>query len=67
MAKCALVGCENKPVGGIEEIIDAGDLNNPNATLPGLKTAWCAEHESWIAPQVRLKRHRKLTRQELES
>jgi len=66
MAKCALVGCDNKPVGGVERIIDAGNFDNPNATLPGLKTAWCAEHESWLAPEALARRHRKLTKRELE-
>jgi hypothetical protein len=65
MAKCALVGCKNPPVGGVEEIIDAGDLQNPFATLPGLKTSWCREHEEMLKRTTIGKRVRRLTLQEL--
>jgi hypothetical protein len=67
MAKCSLVGCNNKPVGGVEEIVDAGSFDHPHATLPGLKTAWCIEHKEWLSPEAMMRRHRTLTKKELES
>lgn len=66
MAKCSMVGCDHKPVGVVEEIIDAGNFDNPEATIPGLRMAWCDEHEASLAPHALGKRHRKLTKQELQ-
>jgi hypothetical protein len=56
MAKCALVGCNEKPVGGFMELLDAGSFDSPNATIPGLKTAWCKTHEDMLRPSVLGKR-----------
>jgi hypothetical protein len=48
MAKCGLVGCDKKAVGGFQSIIDAGNFQNPNATIEGGRTLWCEEHESML-------------------
>ena len=65
MSKCSVVGCKNPPIGGVQEIIAAGHLQDPNATLLGLRTIWCAEHEDALAGRARLKRIRELSRAEL--
>jgi hypothetical protein len=67
MAKCVMDGCEGKPVGGVEEILDAGDHTNPKATMPGHRLAWCADHERWGRSAMSFRRWRALTTQELES
>jgi hypothetical protein len=67
MAKCTLVGCKNRAIGGVEEILDASHLQDPFATIPGMRTAWCREHEEMLKSSTFGKRVRKLTRQELES
>jgi hypothetical protein len=38
-------GCTEKVVAGYEEVLDAGDHDNPYATMPGLRAAWCKKHE----------------------
>jgi hypothetical protein len=66
MAKCGLVSCEEKPIGGFQELIDASSHDHPNATIEGMKTAWCGEHESMLRPSVLGKRGRRLTAKELD-
>jgi hypothetical protein len=66
VAKCALVGCNEKPIAGFKEIIDAGDFNDPNATLPGMSTAWCKGHEEMLRPTVFGKRGVWLRREDLD-
>lgn len=56
MAKCAVVGCNEKAVGGFMEIIDAGTLQDPTATIPGLRTFWCESDEELLRPTVSGKR-----------
>jgi hypothetical protein len=56
--KCSLQGCDQKVVGGFHEEIAAGFLGNPSATVPGMSTYWCAEHESAIRPHTIGKRGR---------
>ncbi len=46
MAKCSLTTCSENAVGGFQEVIDAGNFQEPNATIPGGITAWCVTHES---------------------
>jgi hypothetical protein len=48
MAKCGLVDCDKKAVGGFVKSIPAGNFENPNATIPGMRTVWCKEHESML-------------------
>jgi hypothetical protein len=45
IAKCFIHGCTGRVVGGFQRILDAATIDDPNATLPGLKKAWCREHE----------------------
>ena len=52
MAKCSMSGCNNKVVGGFQELIDVGNFQEPNATAPGMITVWCAEHEAELRPTV---------------
>lgn len=66
MAKCNLVGCEEKPIGGFQEFIHAGSSNFPNATIEGMKNAWCKSHEGMFRPDCVGKRGRWLTAKELE-
>jgi hypothetical protein len=66
VAKCGLVGCTEKVVGGFREVIDVGDFQNPTATIPGLRTLWCGSHESLLRPKVLGKRGVWLTGKGLE-
>jgi hypothetical protein len=64
MAKCGIVGCEAKAIGGFKEIIEAGNFDDPNATIDGMITTWCVEHEG-LRSTVRGKRGKFLTPKEL--
>jgi hypothetical protein len=66
MAKCSLIGCNEKAVGGFQAIIDAGDMVNPTTTRLGLKTAWCHDHRESIVADLSGKRGRYLTQQEMD-
>ena len=66
MVKCSLVGCEEKVVGGFQEFIDVGYIGNPNATAPGMKTAWCESHKNSLSSHVLGKRGDWLTAKQLE-
>jgi hypothetical protein len=46
MAKCGIVGCTDKVVGGFQGTLDAGHFQNPTATIPDQRTLWCKDHES---------------------
>ena len=46
MLKCAFRDCANKVIGGFHNTIDAGNFQDPTATLPGMRVLWCKEHES---------------------
>ena len=65
MPKCMYEGCTEKVVGGYEDILDAGDHENPHATLPGMKTAWCKTNEQ--KAKQSLGRGRFLSQEELLS
>jgi hypothetical protein len=65
MAKCSLVGCANKPIGGFQKIIDAGTLDDPSATLLGTRTNWCEAHQEMLRPSTYGKRGRYLRSDEL--
>jgi len=56
MAKCGVIGCSEKAVGGFQEMIEAGDMMNPSATLPGLRTFWCEYHKESLQAHVLAKR-----------
>lgn len=56
MTKCSLSGCENPVIGGFKEIIDAGNFDNPHATIEGMKTLWCKEHKNWLSDDLYGKR-----------
>jgi hypothetical protein len=45
MSKCFIYGCNEPVVGGFEQRISVPGDDNPNDTLPGMKTGWCARHE----------------------
>jgi hypothetical protein len=46
MAKCGVVDCTEGVIGGFERSINAGNFENPTATIPGMRTLWCEDHES---------------------
>jgi hypothetical protein len=48
MAKCGVVNCTEKVVGGFESTIDAGHFQSSTATIPGLLTYWCKDHEEGL-------------------
>jgi hypothetical protein len=66
MAKCGLVGCQEKVVGGFRELIVAGHTQDPSATIPGLQTFWCRSHEDSLRPHVLGKRGVWLSGKDLE-
>jgi hypothetical protein len=45
MAKCGIVDCTEEVIGGFQSTIDAGSFENPKATIPGMQTFWCNDHE----------------------
>lgn len=49
MVKCSIVGCAGIVSGGFQEVIQAGSFENPFATLPGLRTLWCDEHQPMLS------------------
>jgi hypothetical protein len=67
MSKCAMGDCNRKPVGGVEEILEAGNHTALRAIVPGRKTAWCAEHERALKSNFPYRRWRTLNKRELES
>lgn len=64
MVKCWIVGCTGKVVGGFQHILDAATTDDPKATLPGMKRAWCKDHEQ--EAKKGLGRGRFLTQEELK-
>jgi hypothetical protein len=48
MAKCGMVGCTEKVIGGFQHVVDAGSFEYPNATIEGGRTLWCKEHERML-------------------
>lgn len=66
MPKCSLNGCNGKVIGGFQEIIDAGNFQDPTATHLGLKTVWCKDHKDSFTAHVSGKHGRYLTAQQLE-
>jgi len=66
MAKCAFIDCKEKAVGGFLELIDAGNFQDPNATIEGMQTSWCADHESALRPTVFGTRGKWLTAKQLK-
>jgi hypothetical protein len=52
MTKCSLVGCQEKVVGGFQEIIDTGNFKNPIATIEGMRTIWCESHKDSLRSHV---------------
>jgi hypothetical protein len=48
MAKCGIVGCDKRAVGGFTETTPAGSFDNPTATIESGRTLWCEEHESML-------------------
>jgi hypothetical protein len=66
MEKCALRGCEEKPIGGFQEVINASSSTYPNATIDGMKIVWCKSHEGMFRPDVIGKRGRWITAKELD-
>ena len=66
MSKCAMGDCNRKPVGGVEEILDVSDHTDPRVTMPGRKTAWCAEHEQALKSNFPYRRWQTLSKRELE-
>jgi hypothetical protein len=67
MAKCGIVGCAEKAIGGFREIVDARTLDDPTAAIPGLTTCWCKAHESTLRPTVLGKRGVWLTEKQLRN
>jgi hypothetical protein len=65
MAHCAMSGCKNEVVGGFQQIVAAATNDDPHGTVPGLKRAWCREHEAALRAGCFGKKGRWLTRQEL--
>jgi len=65
MAKCSVVGCEQKVVGGFKELISASSYENPSATIEGMRTLWCQEDEFMLRPTVAGKRGKFLTASQL--
>jgi hypothetical protein len=65
MAKCNLGGCEEKAIGGFQELLDASSFDFPNATIKGSQTAWCKSHEAMLRPTVIGVRGKQLTAKEL--
>ncbi len=51
MPKCAVVGCTRKIIGGFRESIDVSHLQG-SATIRGLRTFWCEEHEQTLIPRI---------------
>jgi hypothetical protein len=56
MAKCSMVSCPEPPVGGFQQVLDAGHMEDPGATILGSKTFWCRDHESALRPTTSTKR-----------
>jgi hypothetical protein len=45
LAKCGVVGCKGKIIGGFQEVHAVGHTHAPHATIPGDYIFWCEEHE----------------------
>lgn len=66
MSHCYIHDCVAIVVGGFQQSIAAADHDNPEDSLPGLKTGWCREHELQGRRNVAGKRGRYLTKAELK-
>ena len=64
MVKCGLVGCEEKAVGGFQEILRTHQ--SAYAIIDGLNSAWCARHEESLRRHVLGKRGTWLTAKDLK-
>jgi hypothetical protein len=42
-------------------MIDAANFDDPTATIPGLKTIWCHEHQSALESKTAWKKGRRLS------
>lgn len=65
MAKCSVVGCEQKAVGGFKELISASSYDDPSASIEGMRTLWCKEDEALLRPTIAGKRGKFLTASQL--
>jgi hypothetical protein len=52
MAKCALIDCNERAIGGFQELVDIATITNPGATIPSLITCWCAAHQEMLEEEV---------------
>jgi hypothetical protein len=52
MVKCSIVRCTNPPIGGFQETLNAGHLQDPSAEIAGSRMFWCGDHESALRPQA---------------
>jgi hypothetical protein len=65
MAKCGVADCNAKAVGGFLELIEAGNIQNPDATIEGPRTVWCVRHEAELRRTVLGSRGKLLTAKQL--
>ncbi len=65
MTKCSIVDCTNKPTGGFEKIIEAGNFGDPSAALPGTRIFWCETHQDTLEPKTYGLRGRRLRSNDL--
>jgi hypothetical protein len=65
MARCAVVGCEEKVIGGFQETLSAGSFQRPAAGIKGGKIGWCATHQSLLLSKTLGKSGVRLTVKEL--
>jgi hypothetical protein len=52
MAKCGVGGCTDTPIGGFQEVLNVGHMQDPGAEMAGSGTFWCADHESALRPKT---------------
>jgi hypothetical protein len=45
MAECSMGNCNEAVIGGFQQIIPAGHMLDPYASIPGPRTFWCQNHE----------------------
>ena len=66
VTKCSEVGCGRNAVGGFRETISVSNVSDRSATISGMKTSWCNEHEKALMHGVAGKRGAWLTPDQLK-
>ena len=68
MSHCFVNGCELQVIGGFVERTSRPDHDDPQDTLPGMKTGWCKTHEPDAREHIALfgRSGRYVTSKELE-